>query len=156
MEPRMVKYGTSEETAWSIIEGCEYGMLATVNEDGSPYVVPVNHVCHNGRIYIHGREQGTKISNILRDPRVCFSVASTDGYQFESELACDTETVFRSAVVEGTARMIEDIDEKAEILRVLSDRFGREGAELSMDRVAFTSVMEITTVRITGKIHPRK
>ena len=156
MEPRMVKYGTSEETAWKIIEECEYGMLATINEDGSPYVVPVNHVCHNGRIYIHGRRQGTKISNILRDPRVCFSVASTDGYQFESELACETETVFRSAVVDGTARMIEDIDEKAEILRILSDRFGREGAELSMDRVVFTSVMEITPVRITGKIHPRK
>ena len=156
MEPRMLKYGTSEEDAWSILEECEFGMLATVNGDGSPYVVPVNHVCHDGRIYIHGRGKGTKLSNVERDNRVCFSVAVQDGYQFESELACDTETVFRSAIVEGTARVVDDFDERMRILRVLADRFGREGAELSPDRVGFTSVVEIIPEKVTGKVHPRK
>ena len=154
MQHRMEKYGTTEDIAWNILCECENGMISTLNPDGSPYAVPVNHVCLDGMIYIHGRRMGTKIDNIIRDPRVCFTVCEQEGYEYEGDTACDTETIFRSAVVEGTARIIEDADEKRKVLRVLADRFGREAKEIPEDRIGITSVIEIIPSKITGKVHP--
>jgi len=154
MEPRMKKYGLSEDEAWKVLESCEDGVIATVDGDGSPYAVPVNHVCIGKRIYIHGRGAGRKLENILRDGRVSFTAYGIDGYDFESELACDTETVFRSAVVKGTASVVEDPVKKTEVLRALSDRFGREGCEIPPERVPKVCIVEIVPTEVTGKSNP--
>jgi len=36
------------------------GAFATINEDGSPYVVTVNYVYYNGKIYFHCALKGKK------------------------------------------------------------------------------------------------
>lgn len=104
----------------------------------------------DGRIVIHGRASGQKVSNLTRDSRCCFSVADPKGYDYESDLACDTETLFESAVVAGRARIVEGHDEKTRLLRALADRFGRTG-EIPEDRVSFTCVIEIIPESVTGK-----
>lgn len=154
MQPRMERYGTTEDISWSILLECENGMLSTVNGDGSPYTVPMNYLCLDGRIYIHGRRAGTKLDNIKRDLRVCFAVFIQDGYEYGSDHACDTETIFRSAVVMGTARVVDDPIEKARILRALADRFGMEDRVIPEKSIVATCVVEITPEKVTGKVHP--
>ncbi len=154
MEPRMRKYGLSEDEAWKVLEACEDGVLATIDGDGSPYAVPVNHVCIGKRLYIHGRAAGRKLENIVRDGRVSFAAYRMEGYDFESELACDTETVFESAVVKGRATVVGDPGKKMEVLRALSDRFGREGCEIPQDRAGKVSIVEIVPKEVTWKSNP--
>lgn len=150
----MRKHGLSKDEAWKVLEACEDGVLATVDGDGSPYAVPVNHVCIGRRLYIHGRAARRKLENILRDERVSFAAYRTEGYDFESELACDTETVFESAVVKGTASIVGDPERKMEVLRALSGRFGRGGSEIPRDRAEKVSVVEIVPEEVTGKSNP--
>lgn len=150
----MKKYGLSEDEAWKVLEDCKAEVLATVDGDGSPYAVPVNYICIGRKLYVHGRDTGRKLENIVRDGRISFTTYGIEGYDFESKLACDTETVFKSAVVKGTASVIEDSGRKMEILRALSDRFGREGCKIPPERVEITSVVEIVPAEVTGKSHP--
>lgn len=51
--------------------------LATVNNDGSPFVVPLGYVYHDGQILLTARERVGWLTNLRRDPRVCLSIDST-------------------------------------------------------------------------------
>ncbi len=50
------------------------GRLATVGQDGFPYITPVNFVSLEEKIYFHCAPKGEKLDNLTRDPRVCFEV----------------------------------------------------------------------------------
>ncbi len=153
MEPRMKKYGLTKIDSELLLIRSETGVIATLNNDGSPYALPVNYIYLEGKIYIHGRAKGQKISNIMKDPRCSFTVFNEKGYNYEGETACDTETDFESVVVQGTARILEDHEMKSIVLRAIADKYGREGVEMPMERVAATGVIEVTTLSMTGKYH---
>ena len=54
------------------------GHLATVDSEGSPYVVPVDYKYVDGSIYFHGASKGQKLENIRKNPKVCFEVTWID------------------------------------------------------------------------------
>jgi len=76
----------SPAQAEAILARAEYGTLATVNEDGYPYAVPMNFVYFGGNVYFHCALEGQKLDNIANEPRVCFSAVA------ESEIAPDKLT----------------------------------------------------------------
>jgi hypothetical protein len=51
--------------------------IATVNDDGSPFVVPLGYVYHDQQILLTARERVGWLTNIRRDPRVCLSIDSS-------------------------------------------------------------------------------
>ncbi len=149
----MKKYPLTMEQSISVLKRSETGVIATVNEDGAPYAVPVNYIYMDDRLYIHGRSKGQKISNISNDPRCSFTVFDAKGYNLEGETACDTETDFDSVIVQGKATMIEDNLRKGIILRAIADKYGRVGIPMPKERISITGVMEIVPESITGKYH---
>ena len=50
------------------------GVVATLRQDGSPHVVPVWFRWHAGAVTIWTTEGRSWVRNLLRDPRVAFSV----------------------------------------------------------------------------------
>jgi PPOX class probable F420-dependent enzyme len=50
------------------------GVVATLRRDGSPHVVPVWFGWEEGRVRIWTAEERLWVRNLLRDPRVAFSV----------------------------------------------------------------------------------
>ncbi len=50
------------------------GVVATVRQDGSPHIVPVWFRWHAGAVTIWTTEARAWVRNLLRDPRVAFSV----------------------------------------------------------------------------------
>jgi hypothetical protein len=65
MQYRMKKHPLSEEQITEVLEKTPVGNIATINENGSPYVLPVHHVYHDNKIFIHGLPRGQKISNVF-------------------------------------------------------------------------------------------
>ena len=43
----------SEEECLKALEEAEYGSLATISEDGTPYITPLNFVYTDGALYFH-------------------------------------------------------------------------------------------------------
>lgn len=43
----------SDEVAYALLKGGEYGVLSTVDEDGQPYGVPVSYALEGNLIYFH-------------------------------------------------------------------------------------------------------
>jgi nitroimidazol reductase NimA-like FMN-containing flavoprotein (pyridoxamine 5'-phosphate oxidase superfamily) len=136
----------------AILRECPVGSLATVGPDGTPYVVTINYVYHDGKIFFHGALTGTKMDNIARDPRVCFEVHSVDRI-FRAPQAMEFGTRYRSVIVHGRVRQLSDPAARMEALMVLTTRYA-EGHpfEPPTERdVAATAVLEIEIDKMTGK-----
>ena len=64
-----------------ILKNGEYGVLATVTEDGNPYGVPMSYAFDEEShvIYMHcSAEGGQKTDNLRLHPEVCFTQTTNE------------------------------------------------------------------------------
>jgi len=139
-----------EAEAWAILDRGEWGVLATVDADGWPYAVPVNHVLVDGALIIHCATEGHKLDNLSTESRVSYCVV-TQAEVLPVELA----TRYESAIVFGRASLVSDEAAKRDALLALGERFASEHAgtvraEIEKDLFR-TTVIRIEIERITGK-----
>lgn len=136
----------------SILRECAVGSLATICPDGAPYVVTVNYVYHNGRIYFHCGLMGKKLDNIAHDERVCFETYVLERIVRASH-AADFGMRYRSVIVHGRARLLDDPAVKRAVLTSLTDKYaeGNYFEPPTEEQVAATAVVEIEIDSMTGK-----
>ena len=146
----------TSETIYELLEHTPVARLATVDADGMPYVVPVNYVYTDGRLYVHGKLSGRKMDNLARDPRVCFEVDEMQGLVLSEEPnPCRTNTAYRSVIVRGEAAVLEDMERKLFALRAIADKYTPQFRDLSIPPAAAakTAVIEISICNISGKYY---
>jgi nitroimidazol reductase NimA-like FMN-containing flavoprotein (pyridoxamine 5'-phosphate oxidase superfamily) len=140
----------SEAEAWQLLEAAEWGVLATVDEKGWPYAVPVNHAVVDGELIIHSATQGHKLENLAFNPKVSYCVVT----QAET-LPLELSTRYASAIVFGQAELLTVDGDKRAALRALGLRFAKAHAELvdrEIEKDLFrTTVLRIRIERVTGK-----
>ncbi len=140
----------SQAEAMDILERGDYGVLATIGENGYPYGVPLNYVYSKGKIYFHCAGEGHKTDNIAYDNRVSFTVVTR-----HEPIPDKFSTRFESAIVFGTAVKISDIDEKRYALRELIKKFSSEFMDKGMKYIDSamdkTAVYGIVIEKISGK-----
>jgi len=136
----------------AILRECPVGSLSTVGPDGAPYVVTVNYVYHDGKIYLHGALAGKKMDNIAHDPRVCFGAHVIERI-FRAPRAMEFSTRYRSVVVHGRARRLANAEAKMEALVALTARYAEDQPfePPTEEEVAATAVVEIEIGEMTGK-----
>jgi nitroimidazol reductase NimA-like FMN-containing flavoprotein (pyridoxamine 5'-phosphate oxidase superfamily) len=133
----------------------QVGRLGTA-VDGQPYVVPMNYAYVKGRILMHTHRDGKKVRDILVNPRVCFEVDS--GEILEGDDPCGYSWEYRSVIVQGDARIVDDLAGKLEALRIIIDKYafgkGQRLTREAMDRFKDLVVIEVTVTEMTGKMSP--
>ncbi len=152
MQGRMKQHQLTADEIAELLSSEQVGRLATLDPDGTPYVVPVHFVYHGGKIYIHGLIKGQKIANILASPHVCFEVDRMYGLVMAEE-PCDVNTAYRSVVIKGEARLVEDTRRKIEVLGLVVAKYAPalSGREFPARMLGATSVIEIDVLECTGK-----
>ncbi len=150
----MKKHQLNDEQITEILLKAPVGNIATINEDGYPYVVPVHFIYYDGKIYIHGLPIGQKISNILLNEKVSFETYSMKGLILD-EAPCDVNTEYESVVMIGTARIIKDYDLKEIVLNRVVEKYTPhfDGAKLPDNMIKGTGVIEIIIKECTGKYY---
>lgn len=157
MQLRVKEHQLSQEEIESLLLECQTGMLATINQDGTPYCVPVHYVLFKNAIYIHGLPAGQKLNNLKADSNVCFNVYELQGFLLDpDEKPCDTNTAYRSVVIQGKAELLKDIDDKKTILAAIIRKYTPHLAEkeVPVKMLNGTAVIKISIVQQTGKYYP--
>ncbi|QJW47480.1 pyridoxamine 5'-phosphate oxidase family protein [bacterium BFN5] len=128
------------------------GRLATCDEQGQPYVIAVNYVYHQGKLYFHCKNSGHKLNNLAVNNKVCFEVSQIDELVI-AEQACKSSTRYTSVVAFGEASILEDPQAKADILNALmsSHLQHQDYHQITAPMVEGCSVIEITITKLTGK-----
>ncbi len=136
-----------------LLDSCHTGRLGTVGRDGYPMIKPLNFAYHDGRIYFHTAREGEKIDDIKRDSRVCFEVDLPIAYVRARNQPCEAEYLYRSVIIKGRARIVEEREEKLFALRCLMEKYqpGGDYGGFPDEKLAITGVVRIDIEEMTGK-----
>ncbi len=100
----------------------DQGMVGHVGfvVDGQPFVIPTLHARLGDRLYIHGSPGSRMLKAIAGGIDVCVTVTIIDGLVL-ARSAFHHSINYRSAMVFGTARAVDDPGEKTRALHALTD-----------------------------------
>ncbi len=126
-------------------------------DDGMPYVVPLNYgyTLQDKKLslYIHGATEGRKLDIMRKKPDV-FVEIDCDVVPFEGDIACRYGTSYSSIMAEGTAHILENIDEKREGLKVLMKTQTGKDFDFTDKMLNVVSVVRIDVTEYTAKHRP--
>ena len=134
----------------AILEKATSGTLACLDDNGMPYAVPLSHVLVDGKLYFHGAMTGHRIDAVTKNPNVSYCVIEQDKVISET-----LTTHYRSVIVFGQARLLNDVTEKRIALFKLGEKFAPGLTDKTIEEIDrfidAVSVMELTIDHISGK-----
>ncbi len=149
-EMRRFKQQLPQDEADAILKRNEDGVLSLHGDNGYPYGVPVNYVWDGEKIIFHCALTGHKIDAIKADPKVCFTVIDQ-----HEVLPQKLATRYRSVIVFGKARFVEDEKERDLAFRAFANRHSGDFPEEIEAEIISAGpralIVEITPEHITGK-----
>ncbi len=105
---------------FAVLDACPMSHIG-YTIDGAPYVTPTLHWRDGDRVYWHGSAASRFLRKIVDMP-VCLTCSLLDGYVL-ARSAFNHSVNYRSAMVFGKARLVEDVAEKAEALRLFTESY---------------------------------
>jgi len=102
----------------AVLQRGSAGVLALAGDDGYPYAVPISYVYDGERLFFHSAGSGHKLDAIRRSPRASFCVIDRDQVVPEAYT-----TYFRSVIVFGAIRILEDAQEKRAAIEKLACKY---------------------------------
>ncbi len=122
-----------------------------VSQDEEPYVVPLNYAYVDGRILFHCSLTGKKLDYLRENPQVCFTVGrQTEEVRRHGEgelchVDCD------SVICYGRARIVEDVEERKEVLNAFNRCYQQIGGEITTAAAEKCGAVEIRIMEMTGR-----
>lgn len=119
--------------------------------DGEPYVVPLNHAYVDGRILAHCAMTGKKLDCIRANPRVCYTIGRQSGVVRRHAEGDPCHVDSDSVICYGTARIVEDMQERKALLNAFNRYYRPDAKEISEESVAKCCAIEIKISEMTGR-----
>jgi len=111
-----------------------------------------------GEIFVHNtRARGHLRENVDHEPRVCFEVDEADEVFAYGRFECDSSVAYRSVIVFGRIRVVEDLDTKRRFCDGLMSKYAKtdwgrpRGFYPRLDQI---TVYAIAIERLSGKETP--
>ncbi len=145
---------TSFEEILEVIGRCSVCRLGLNDEDGYPYIVPLNFGTEvkDGRLrlYFHGATEGHKLDLIRRDSRAFFEMDCRHQLQYVEEKGFCSMS-FESVMGKGRVHILDE-EEKLHALEQMMAQYhkGRK-APFSKDALPRTCVFALDVEQISGK-----
>ena len=141
---------TQQESADILYRGTS-GVLALAGDNGYPYAVPISYMYDGEKIYFHSAKCGHKLDAIGKNANASFCVIDQDLVVPEAYT-----TYFRSVIVFGRMRVIEDEAEMRKAIEKLSIKYAPEDTVTSRDRAIRREwdslcMLELNIDHMTGK-----
>ncbi len=151
-EPQRAVY--DRPAAYQILDEafiCHVGFVV----DGQPFVIPTSFGRAGDNLYIHGSAASRMLRNLDDGVSVCVTVTLLDGLVLARSIFNHSMN-YRSVLVLGVARTVEDPAEKLEALRLLSEHIlpGRwkESRQPNEKELKATLVMRLPITEFSAKV----
>ncbi len=150
-EMRRKKQKLPQADAEAVLKKGTSGVLSLAGDDGYPYGVPISYIYENGKLYFHCARSGHKLDAVRRNSKASFCVIDQD--QIVSE---EYTTYFRSVIVFGRIRILENEAEKRAAIEKLALKYAPESSAGDRDEAIRREwkplcMLEMTVEHMTGK-----
>ncbi len=130
---------------------CHVGFV----EKGQPYVIPINFARVDDRIVLHGAKASRLLKHIEAGHPICVEVTIVDGLVLARSVF-NHSVNYRSVVVFGTGRLIDDDQEKLAALQAVTEHLipgrWREARLPNRKELNATSVVSINIDEASAKV----
>jgi len=145
-----------EADVLALLERGFSGRIAVVGADGYPYCVPMLYIWREGELWLHGTlTRGHLRGSIEAEPRVCFEVDEPDRVYAYGRFECDTGLAYRSVILFGKARVVEDRAAKQRFFEALMRKYAmgrwQERPRDFFPRMDHIVLYAVTVEQMTGK-----
>lgn len=120
---RRSRQALSPEECTAVLERGTSGVLALSDSQGQPYAVPLSFVYMDGKLYFHCAKSGHKLDIMAENAKASFCVIDQDEIRPE-----ELTTYFRSVILFGTIRVLEDDGEKRSAIEKLTLKYAPESS----------------------------
>ena len=150
----------SKEKIREFLHSERVGRIATIDENGFPFVAAMNFVYYDDAIYVHGLARGEKYDNLKRASKCGFEVDKELAFlpSYFSETPNDASkasTMYVSIVIKGHAEFVTDNEEKTNALNALMEKSQTEEQyeklNPTMETVHRVGLIKIIPETLTGK-----
>ncbi len=143
---RDVIYGIIDEALY-----CHVGF----DQDGQPVVIPTIHARLDDALILHGAKASRMLKHLAAGQAVCVAITLLDGLVFARSVFNHSMN-YRSVVVFGHGRLIEDADEKWRAVEALTEHIARgrwaDSRQPTPKEMDATAVVSIAIERASAKI----
>lgn len=136
-----------------IMKKCDVCRIALKDEDGYPYIVPLNFGLEvQGEtiyLYFHAAKEGKKLDLIAKDNRAAFEMDCDHNFiLYEERMSCTMG--YASVMGHGTIEYVAE-EEKFEALKILMRHYHAEDFAFNTKMMEVTAVLRMTVTDMTGK-----
>ncbi len=137
-----------------VISKCDVCYVSMVDQDNTPYIIPMNFGFIDNMLLLHGASHGKKINILKNNPNVCV-VFSTDHqlrWQHE-EVACSWSMKYRSVLAYGKVVFVEDLDEKQNLLQQFMKHYSPKEFNYSKPSLQEVQLLKVPIDKFEGKVY---
>ena len=150
-EMRRKRQALTQAQCQAILEQGSCGVLALSGDGGYPYAVPLSYLYHQGKLYFHSAKSGHKLDALRREPKASFCVVAQD-----QVAPLEYTTLYRSVIVFGRLRELEDDREKRAAIETLALKYAPQDTPAHREEAIRRDwgplcVLELTPEHISGK-----
>ena len=150
-EMRRKRQALTQAQCQAILEQGSCGVLALSGDGGYPYAVPLSYLYHQGKLYFHCAKSGHKLDALRREPKASFCVVAQD-----QVAPLEYTTLYRSVIVFGRLRELEDDREKRAAIEALALKYAPQDTPAHREEAIRRDwgplcVLELTPEHISGK-----
>lgn len=135
----------------NILKQCKTCWVA-MSENDVPYVLPMNFAMDGDRVILHSAQQGRMWETIKKNPKVCINwILGEDLAWQDEQVACSYRVKSKSVLVEGTAEIIEDFEEKARIVRQFMTQYSELPFKFNEPAIRNVGILLVPITKLSAK-----
>ena len=122
------------------------------DEDGVPYVLPMNYGYEDDVIYLHSAPEGKVIRILEQNKNVCITFCTQPTLIWQHpEVACSYRMQAASVVCNGVVEFEENLDEKERVLNIIMRQYTDKEFNYSEPALKNVKVWKVKIDTIAGK-----
>jgi uncharacterized protein len=134
-----------------IIKACKTCYMAMAAND-VPYVLPMNFALENEVVILHSAQSGRMWETLQKNPKVCINWTLGEELAWQNEkVGCSYRVKSKSAIVEGTAEMVDDMDEKERCLHLLMAQYSNLEFKFNPPAVKNVGIIKVHIEKISAR-----
>jgi uncharacterized protein len=144
---------TNSKEIEEIIKKCQVCHVAMVDQEGKPYIVPMNFGFEEGIIYLHSSRIGKKIDILKNNPEVCVEFSTDYLLRYQNEdVACSWSMKYRSVLAYGKVTFIEDDLQKTDHLHLIMKNYTPKEFKYNPPSVKEVCCWKVNVERFEGRV----
>ena len=135
----------------AILKQCKTCYVA-MSVDDVPYVLPLNFAMDGDQVILHSAQYGRMWETIKKNPKVCINWTLGEELAWQDELvACSYRVKSKSVIVEGTAEIVEDMEEKERIVKQFMTQYSDMPFKFNAPAIRNVGILLVPIDKITAK-----